>query len=248
MRAYKYDLHIHSVLSPCGDDTMTPNNIANMAMLCGAQIAALTDHNSTANCPAFFEACHRAGVVPVAGAEINTSEEVHVLCLFPSLDAAMDFDDFLSLHLPNVQNRPDIFGNQFVMDADDVCVAVKDKLLIAATDISIDETPDIAARFGGVAIPAHIDGSAFSLIANLGFIPDSYPFTAYEIRHPERRAALTGANPALNGKRLLFDSDAHTLEALVREPSVIELVEPTAAALIDKLRERKSGSSPLKKR
>jgi PHP family Zn ribbon phosphoesterase len=235
MRSYKYDLHIHSALSPCGDDAMTPNNIANMAMLCDIQIAALTDHNSAANCPAFFKACEKIGVVPVAGAEVNTSEEVHVLCLFPTLDAAMNFDDLLDSHIPDIKNRPDIFGNQFVMDANDVCVGERDKLLIAATDISVDAISGIVSQFDGVAIPAHIDGNAFSLIANLGFIPDGYPFTAYEIRRAEECAALTAANPILNDKILLFDSDAHTLEALVREPSKIELDEPTAAALIRKL-------------
>ena len=91
-----YDFHIHSCLSPCVDDGMTPNNIAGMSMLNGIRVAALTDHNTCKNCPAFFEACKRVGVVPIAGMELTTVEEIHIVCLFPSLDVAMQFDEFVN--------------------------------------------------------------------------------------------------------------------------------------------------------
>ena len=77
------DLHIHSCLSPCADDDMTPADAAGMARLAGADVAALTDHNSAANCPAFFAACEAYGVVPVGGMELTTAEEIHLVCLFP---------------------------------------------------------------------------------------------------------------------------------------------------------------------
>ena len=85
MKRYYYDLHIHSCLSPCADDENTPNNVAGIASLSGLNIIALTDHNSTANCPAFFAACERFGITPIAGMELTTSEDIHVVCLFEEL-------------------------------------------------------------------------------------------------------------------------------------------------------------------
>ena len=82
MNRYYYDLHIHSCLSPCGDNDNTPNNIAGMATLCGLNIVALTDHNSCKNCPAFFAAAKKYGIIPIAGMELTTSEDIHIVCLF----------------------------------------------------------------------------------------------------------------------------------------------------------------------
>ncbi|MDR0519556.1 MAG: PHP domain-containing protein [Clostridiales Family XIII bacterium] len=243
MKNYSYDLHIHSALSPCADEDMTPNNIARMCMLGGVRIAALTDHNTTANCPAFFSACEDAGVVPLAGCEVTTSEEIHALCLFGRLDAAMAFGDFLYPHIPDIENRPDVFGRQTLLDGKDREVGEERKLLITATDISIDDIWDIAASHGGVAVPAHIDRPAFSLLVGFGFIPDGYPFTAYEINSgacdengADRVDRLVAENPALAGKTILRDSDAHELAGLVREPALMALPHASAEAVIAALR------------
>ena len=92
MNKYYYDLHIHSCLSPCGDDDMTPNNIAGMGVLNGLNIMALTDHNTSKNCPAFFKAAKKNGIIPIAGMELTTAEDIHVVCLFKDLDTALNFD------------------------------------------------------------------------------------------------------------------------------------------------------------
>ena len=117
MTAYRYDLHLHSCLSPCADDDMTPANIAGMAMLNGLTLVALTDHNSCKNCPAFFEACRRHGLVPVPGMELNTAEDIHLVCLFPTLEAALSFDAGVERRLLPVRNDPAVFGNQRIVDA-----------------------------------------------------------------------------------------------------------------------------------
>ena len=91
MNKYFYDLHVHSCLSPCGDDDNTPNNLAGMATLCGLNIVALTDHNTAKNCPAFFEAAKKQGIIPVAGMEVTTSEDIHAVCLFETLEGAMEY-------------------------------------------------------------------------------------------------------------------------------------------------------------
>ncbi|MDR0596377.1 MAG: PHP domain-containing protein [Clostridiales Family XIII bacterium] len=238
MKNYSYDLHIHSALSPCASDEMTPNNIARMCMLGGVRIAALTDHNSTANCPAFFSACEGAEVLPVAGCEVTTSEEIHVLCLFSGLDAAMGFGEYLYPHIPDIENNPDVFGRQPLMDENDEEVGTERKLLVAATDISVDDIYGIALSHGGAAVPAHIDRPAFSLLCNFGFIPDGYPFGSYEINpwNDARAAELAESNPVLAGKTLISNSDAHDLSGLVREPMSLPLPELSAAALVEALR------------
>ena len=104
MNKYYYDLHIHSCLSPCGDDDMTPNNIAAMSALKGLQIVAITDHNSCKNCPAFFEACRKHGIIAVAGMELSTAEDIHLVCLFEELDDAMRFGEEIKNHLEMLKN------------------------------------------------------------------------------------------------------------------------------------------------
>ena len=132
---YYYDLHIHSCLSPCGDDDMTPNNIAGMAALKGLQVLALTDHNTCKNCPAFFAACKKQGIIPIAGAEVTTAEDIHAVCLFPSLEAAMNFDRLMDERRVRVANEPDIFGRQQIMDEEDNVIGEEKYLLINALDL-----------------------------------------------------------------------------------------------------------------
>ena len=110
-----YDLHIHSCLSPCGDQDMTPANIAGMAAIKGLDVIAVTDHNSCKNCPAVLAAAREYGVLAIPGMEICTQEEVHAVCLFSELEAAMDFDDYVYQRLLPVENRPDIFGKQEII-------------------------------------------------------------------------------------------------------------------------------------
>ena len=99
---------MHSCLSPCGDDDMTPNNIAGMGVLNGLNIMALTDHNTSKNCPAFFKAAKKNGIIPIAGMELTTAEDIHIVCLFPELEAAMEFDNTVDLHRIKYPNRTDI--------------------------------------------------------------------------------------------------------------------------------------------
>ena len=155
MNRYFYDLHIHSCLSPCADDDMTPANIAGMAHLCGLNIVALTDHNTTKNCPAFFCECKKLGIIPVAGCELTTAEDIHIICLFASLDSAVEFDKSLQPHRVRVANRPEIFGNQLIMGPDDQPIGTEPDLLINAVDLSIDVACDFARGFGAAVYGAH---------------------------------------------------------------------------------------------
>ena len=118
MKKYYYDLHIHSCLSPCGDNDSTPDSIAGMGELNGLNIMALTDHNSLKNCPAFFEAARRHGIVPIAGMELTTAEDIHIICLFESLDEALGFDSLIDSKRIKIKNKAEIFGEQLQFDFD----------------------------------------------------------------------------------------------------------------------------------
>lgn len=148
MKLY-YDLHIHSALSPCGDGDMTPNNIVNMASLKGLDIIAVSDHNSAKNCRAAVLAAKRncPDLLVVPAIEAESSEEVHILCLFSALDGAEQMGEALtqSLFLPN---KPELFGRQMVLNENDEEAWEEEKLLISASGFSLFEIKDMAESLG----------------------------------------------------------------------------------------------------
>ncbi len=219
----KYDLHIHSCLSPCGGEDMTPNNIAGMAMLGGLSVAALTDHNTSKNCPAFFEACRRVGIVPIAGMELTTAEDIHMVCLFPTLEAALEFDEFVDRNRMKIKNRPDIFGEQLIMNGEDEMIGKIEDLLIPATELDIFTAAQEVFSRGGAAYPAHIEKPANSIIAMLGDIPPEAGFFAAEVKDRGRLQALCEQYPILKDMVIVSDSDSHELDGLVGEPDELEI-------------------------
>ena len=204
------DLHLHSCLSPCGDNDMTPANIAGMASLKGLGIAALTDHNTSKNCPAFFRACERLGILPVAGMEMTTAEDIHVIALFPDLASAMDFDRYVDTRRIRIKNRPGIFGEQRIMDEDDNVVGEEEDLLINALSMDLEETVGKARAYGALAYPAHIDKEANGILATLGFIPEEPKFSCYEF-HDRKNAEPYREKYRLGSAKFIFSSDAHYL-------------------------------------
>lgn len=230
-----YDLHIHSCLSPCGDGDMTPANIAGMAAVKGLEVVALTDHNSCKNCPAFLAETDKYGILGIAGMELTTSEEVHAVCLFPSLTAAMEFDAYVSGRLLPFPNDEDIFGRQEIYNEQDEVCGTEPNLLINATSISFDGLWQLVQGFGGVMFPAHIDKDANSLIANLGFIPPDSCFKTAEVKDLKKLHQLKRQHPYLEGCRIISSSDAHYLEH-INEPELTLLVrERSPQAVIEAL-------------
>ncbi len=212
-----YDLHLHSCLSPCGDDDMTPANIVGMAALKGLEVIALTDHNSCLNCPAALIHGSNYGVTVIPGMELCTSEEVHVICLFPTLEDALAFDGYVYQHLLPIRNKEDIFGKQQIMNEEDEVTGTVDNLLISATDISFDSVNELTAIYHGIAYPAHLDKSSTSLLSNLGFIPPDSRFKCAEIHDMKRLHELKRANPYLENCNIVSSSDAHYLQD-INEP------------------------------
>ena len=219
MISLSYDLHIHSCLSPCGDGDMTPANIIGMSALKGLDVVALTDHNSSKNCRPFLKMAEEYGLIAIPGMEVTTAEEVHVVCLFPDLTAALDFDRFVSHHLIKVANRPHIFGEQLLYGLDDQPIGEEPYLLINSTDLSFDDLYSHVDIRGGVMIPAHIDKSSNSLLANLGFIPPDSRFGCVELKNMAHLHRLKKAHPYLDNCRIISNSDAHYLEQ-INEPEL----------------------------
>ena len=233
MTEYVCDLHIHSCLSPCGDEDMTPGNIAGMASLNGLMLVALTDHNTSKNCPAFFSQAKRYGIVPVAGMELTTAEDIHVICLFRTLDDAMAFDAYVSEHRPKIRNKPDIFGHQYVRDENDEIVSEEPYLLINASDLTLEDAyREVLAR-GGVAYPAHIDRPANGIVAVLGTVPESPPFTAFELNDGNNEAEYREKYPVVRNLPRVVSSDAHYLWNISEGGFSIALDdEPYSSALV----------------
>ena len=232
MNRYYYDLHIHSCLSPCADNDNTPNNIAGMATLCGLNIVALTDHNSCKNCPSFFEAAKRYGIIPVAGCELTTSEDIHAVCLFETLEAAMEFDLALQQHRTLIENRTDIFGDQLILDGEDKLIGTEAHFLSNATDVSIEDAPEFVENFGGICYPAHIDRQANGIISVLGTLPSTPCFKNVEINRRENTEKYV-KDYSLEDKRIIVSSDAHCLTDMRDKENYFELDdEPYSSSLV----------------
>lgn len=208
---YYYDLHIHSALSPCGDDDMTPNNIVNMALLKGLDIIAVTDHNACDNAEAVMKAGQKAGLLVIPGMEIESAEEVHVLSLFPDLESTRRVSRVLREHSMHIRNREEIFGCQRILNEDDEQVGTVEELLITATTLSIEEVFRVVSEAGGLAIPAHVDRSSHSVLSNLGAIPDSIAVVNVELSRDCDAESFFTENPELRQYGVLRDSDAHYL-------------------------------------
>lgn len=212
---------------------MTPGNIVGMAAVKGLDVIALTDHNTCRNCPAAMAIGEQYGVMVIPGMEINTSEEVHAVCLFPTLDAAMQFDAFVYERLMKFPNKEEVFGRQLLYSEEDEIVGTEPNLLISSVDISFDELWDLVRSYQGVMFPAHIDKSANSLIANLGFVPPDSKFKTAELKHLKHFHSLKEGNPYLENCRIISNSDAHYLED-IHEPELTILVkEKRVQAVID---------------
>jgi len=225
------DLHIHSCLSPCADDDMTPANICGMAHIKGLNAIAVTDHNTARNLPYVKEAADYYGLILLPGMEVTTREEVHLLGYFPTVQAAVEAGEVFSSHLPPMPNNPKFFGNQFVMNTDDEVMAEETRMLIGATDLDLSECTQIIRERGGIAIPAHINRGSNGLLINLGLMPFEPEFPVVEVAR-----SLPINEKVLKGRRVLHSSDAHQLGAIMEAEFDLETDRFSLGGLWDALR------------
>ena len=229
MAAY-CDLHIHSCLSPCADDDMTPWNLVGMARVKGLDVIALTDHNTALNTPEAVAAGEAYGVQVIPGVEITSREEVHILGYFSSVQDALAAGDTVYAHLPQVENQPALFGNQIIIGPDDAPSGTLGKLLINATDLSVAEVCALVRSFGGVPVPAHINRGANGMIGALGLMPFLPEYPVVEVYPGVACPAY-----ATKGRFVLHSSDAHRLEDLQERTFSLD-VQPTAEDVVRLLR------------
>jgi PHP family Zn ribbon phosphoesterase len=234
MEKVAIDLHIHSALSPCGEEEMTPNNIVNMAKLKELDYIAVTDHNTSKNVPAIIKVAEAIGegLCVLPGIEVTTKEEAHILAYFPTLEGVMALDEILYEHLPNIMNKKKYFGPQYIMDENDRIIGEVDKLLISATDISINALWEIVNQLGGVIVPAHIDRKSYSIIASLGFIPPELEIKTCEVSKQEAINGIENKFKFLKKYQFIHGSDAHQLEDMAEREYFLELNDLQKMTLI----------------
>jgi len=234
---FRADLHIHTCLSPCADLFMTPRNIIEKTASLGINIIAVCDHNSAENIAVAHEIGKKRGITVIPGMEITSTEEVHILGLFSSLDRVNDMQKQVYEHLQPGENDEDAFGMQVVVNAEDEVLGFNKRLLIGSTDLSLDRIVSLIHGFQGIAIASHIDREGFGIIGQLGFIPPGSGFDALEISSrmsAEKAMELFGRYRSIPW---ITSSDAHELEDIGRKTVGLHMNHATFEELCLALKE-----------
>jgi PHP family Zn ribbon phosphoesterase len=233
---YRGDLHVHTCLSPCGDLSMLPKTIVRMAKEKELDMIGICDHNSTENVMAIKEAGEKQDLVVIGGIEINSQEEVHVMAFFDDEEAIHGIQQIVYEHLPG-SNDEETFGEQVVVDAENEVMALNEKLLIGATTLGIEQIVDAIHRLGGIAIASHVDRDAFSIIGQLGFIPEGLPLDGLEISARTTEREARERFPQIADYPLVSFSDAHYPEDIGKRATSFLLEKPTVGEMRKAFRE-----------
>lgn len=230
------DLHIHSTLSPCGSLEMSPINIIAKAKEVGLHVISITDHNMVENCLYANEIGKKLGITVLFGMELQTLEEIHLLAFFDTYNLALAFQEKIYSLLPDIQNDADYFGDQVVVNEENEIIRFENRLLLNSAQISITDATAWIKNHGGVAIPSHIDSPTFSIISQLGYIPDDLPFDALEVRNKEKATELL---PLIMKKDIPFVSfsDAHFLVDIGKRRIELDLEEPNCTEISGALKQ-----------
>jgi PHP family Zn ribbon phosphoesterase len=209
------DLHVHTVLSPCAEIEMIPPLIVQRAQELGLDVIAITDHNCAANAPAVIQAARGTHLTVLPGMEVQTREEVHLLCLFDTLEQVSTWQETVMAALPDRVNNPDFFGAQYVVDATGDYLYTEERLLAISTSLSVEQAVEGTNALGGICLPAHVDRPAYSLLSNLGFIPPGLPIAGIEISHLTTPGKIIQLFPQLPKYGIIVNGDAHRLDEMV---------------------------------
>ena len=231
MHWYKADLHLHSVLSPCGDLEMSPDAVMKKAREMELDIIAITDHNSLANCQTYYQVAQQYGIYLLYGLEVQSAEEIHLITLFDDLGTATAFGKIIYDSLLPVANDPEFFGDQVVIDAKDNIIRFEEKALINSSLLPLDEIVKIAKSYNSFIFPAHVDAASYSIIGQLGLIPDYLNFIACGITAKADPKSLTKKYPQLDNYTLIKNSDAHYLKDIGSGYTEFYLDSPTTEEL-----------------
>lgn len=224
----KYDLHIHSALSPCADDNMTPSNIVGFAKLQGLDAVAIADHNAIANVKVAMDVGDAFDVVVVPAMELQTAEDIHVLCLFEKFEDLQSF--YNCINFADIQNRAEIFGEQLILDEDDNIRGKEQRMLLVASGVSVEEVVSLAKQHNGIAVAAHIDREENGMVAILGTVTEDFSVVEISATATKQIQCYT------TGRKVITNSDAHTLEDIGVADGELEVVERSAKGILQALR------------
>lgn len=235
MKIYRCDLHIHSTLSPCASLEMSPKNIIINAQKAGLDIIAITDHNMVENGIYARELAKKTETTVLFGMELQTEEEIHLLVIFDDYETASSFQKIIYNLLPDIENDTSYFGDQVVVDCDDNIVRFEKRLLLNSAQISLSESVLLAKQMGALVISSHVDSQNFSIISQLGYVPEDLPLDALEIRNKDN---IPDVMPFIMNKNLPFVtfSDAHYIEDIGKRATTLSLNEPNIGEITRALR------------
>lgn len=211
MNLFRAELHIHTVLSPCAAVEMIPPLIVQEALELGLDMIAITDHNSSQNVEAVQKAAAGTGLAVLPGMELQTREDVHSLCLFDTLEQIQAFEIWVKKGLPPFANKPDYFGEQFVVDETGDFLRREEQLLLVSTSYSIEDACKEVSELGGLFIPAHVNRPMFGLLPVLGMIPPGMILEALEISRHTTPADARRRYPEIAHYPLIQNGDVHQL-------------------------------------
>ncbi len=220
---FKADMHIHSVLSPCGDLDMSPSAIVQQAKAKGLDIIGLTDHNTTLNAEVTRKLGEQCGLAVLMGAEVTTKEEIHCLSFMPNVEKLAELQRFLDSKIIFFENDPDKFGYQVVVDEEDNIVDQVPHLLINALDLPMIELQQKVYDMGGIFIPAHVDKSRTSISSQLVFVPDHLKFQALELSCNAGKNKFFEHFPWFCDFNYIQSSDAHFIQDIGKVHSELEM-------------------------
>ena len=224
----KYDLHIHSALSPCADDNMTPSNIVGFAKLQGLDAVAIADHNAIANVKVAMDVGAAFDVVVVPAMELQTAEDIHILCLFEKFENLQSF--YNCINFADIQNRAEIFGEQLILDEDDNVLGKESRMLLVASGVSVEEVVSLAKQHNGIAVAAHIDREENGMVAILGTVTEDFSVVEISATANQQIQCYT------TGRKVITNSDAHTLEDIGVADGELEVTERSAKGILQALR------------
>lgn len=210
MRKFKAELHVHTVLSPCAGVEMIPPLIVRAALEQRINLIAITDHNASANVGAVIRAAEDTSLHVLPGMELQTQEDVHLLCLFDTLQQVETWQQRVNQLLPDTPNNIEYFGEQFVVDHEGEFIRREERLLINSARIELQHAISEVTALGGLALPAHVDRKANGLFEILGVLPPG--IGAVEISRHISPVAAVQKYPQLKNHPLLQSGDVHYLD------------------------------------
>jgi PHP family Zn ribbon phosphoesterase len=227
LNPFQADLHMHTCLSPCAEIDMTPREIVSVSLEKGLDLIAITDHNSAENVGAARKAAEGTGLVVLAGMEVTSSEEVHIIALFESPDEAGAFQEIVHRNLPTGENDERLYGHQIIVNEHNEVMGFNRRLLIGATHLTAHSLLDFIRSLGGLSIASHVDRQAFSVISQLGFIPDDLCFDALELSPRVSRSQAETAFQGLRRFPWVSFSDAHHVKDIGTRTTTFTMKEPS---------------------